>query len=393
MLQRQNATHTDPTRLSRSPHISALDGLRGMAILLVLIHMLNLLEIQDGAAAYVFYRISYAGWTGVQLFFVLSGFLITGILLDSRQAKNYFSSFYVRRILRIFPLYFSVLTITFIVLPAVGVIPASVAFDQNHQVWLWTYLSNWAHLFDANSQTFPHFWSLAVEEQFYLVWPLLILTRGPAHCLKFCLGVATISLALRSLLVWYSVPGHLIYENSFCRMDALALGGAAAAALRVPVWRREIICHVKPVDRLQRPVVPGQHSRYTGLLDRNSSWCNPGLYPRCSLLHVTSAGHRWRRSPWFLIMAEDIPASSAAGTRQVQLRNVCISQALARLCRPAACNRSATGCVAISFMEHDLYHHCHGRDIWRSVSFMACTGKTFPATEALLRANPLTRGR
>lgn len=222
-------------------HIPALDGLRGIAILLVLIHMLNLLQTQDGAAAYIFYRISYAGWTGVQLFFVLSGFLITGILLDSQQATNYFSGFYMRRILRIFPLYFGVLAVTFIIMPAVGVIPDSVAADQHHQAWLWTYLSNWAHLFGADIKTFPHFWSLAVEEQFYLLWPLLIRTRGPAQCLRFCLGLAIVSLALRCLLAWYAVPGHLIYENSFCRMDALALGGAAAAALRIASWRDRII--------------------------------------------------------------------------------------------------------------------------------------------------------
>jgi peptidoglycan/LPS O-acetylase OafA/YrhL len=228
-------------KASGSQHYPALDGLRGVAILLVLIHMLNLLETQDGAAAYVFYRISHAGWTGVQLFFVLSGFLITGILLDSRSAKNHYSSFYVRRVLRIVPLYYGVLAITFIVLPAVGSVPASVASDQHHQIWLWTYLTNWAPLFGAGSKTFPHFWSLAVEEQFYLVWPLLIRSRGPAGCLRFCLVVATVSLAVRCLLFWYAVPGHLIYENSFCRMDALALGGAAAAALRVPDWREKIL--------------------------------------------------------------------------------------------------------------------------------------------------------
>jgi peptidoglycan/LPS O-acetylase OafA/YrhL len=228
-------------KASGSPHYPALDGLRGVAILLVLIHMLNLLETQDGLAAYVFYRISHAGWTGVQLFFVLSGFLITGILLDSRSAKNRWSSFYMRRVLRIFPLYYSVLAITFFVLPAAGVIPESVAADEDHQIWLWTYLTNWAPLFGAGSKTFPHFWSLAVEEQFYLVWPLLIRSRGPASCLKFCLVVAAVSLTVRCLLFWYAVPGHLIYENSFCRMDALALGGVAAAALRIPDWREKML--------------------------------------------------------------------------------------------------------------------------------------------------------
>ena len=223
------------------PHIPALDGLRGLAILLVLVHMLYLLETENGLPAYLFYRISYFGWTGVQLFFVLSGFLITGILLDTARARNYFSAFYARRVLRIFPLYFSVLAVAFMLLPAIGIVPATIAFDQPHQIWLWTYMSNWTHVFTESSKTFPHFWSLAVEEQFYLVWPLLIRSRSPEQCLRFCLGVAAISLALRSLLVWAGIPGHFIYDNSFCRMDALALGGAAASALRIPDWRTRLL--------------------------------------------------------------------------------------------------------------------------------------------------------
>lgn len=218
----------------------ALDGLRGVAILLVLVHMLYLLETENGITAYLFYRISYFGWAGVQLFFVLSGFLITGILLDTARAKNYFSSFYTRRVLRIFPLYFSVLAAAFILLPATGIVPSTIAFDQAHQIWLWTYTSNWAHVFAEGSKTFPHFWSLAIEEQFYLVWPLLIRSRSPEQCLRFCLGVAVASLALRCLLVWSGTPGHFIYDNTFCRMDALALGGAAAAILRLPRWNARL---------------------------------------------------------------------------------------------------------------------------------------------------------
>ena len=158
-----------PARQANASHIPGLDGLRGVAILLVLVHMLNVLEIEHGMPAWVFGRISQIGWTGVQLFFVLSGFLITGILLDTQRSKNYFPAFYGRRTLRIFPLYFSVLTIAFVILPWLGSVPPAVAADRPHQIWLWTYLSNWAAIFDQGSKAFPHFWSLAVEEQFYLV--------------------------------------------------------------------------------------------------------------------------------------------------------------------------------------------------------------------------------
>src|SRR5262249_13935552 len=99
------------------------------------------------------------GWIGVQLFFVLSGFLITGILLDTRERPDYFRGFFVRRVLRIFPLYYAAL------------IGTLIAGDTS--IWLWTYLSN----FHPNT-ALPHFWSLAVEEQFYLVWPVVVWFAG-----------------------------------------------------------------------------------------------------------------------------------------------------------------------------------------------------------------------
>ncbi len=241
MPRHREFEYPPPARPANASHIPGLDGLRGVAILLVLVHMLNVLDVQQGMSAWVFGRISQVGWTGVQLFFVLSGFLITGILLDTQRSKKYFSAFYGRRTLRIFPLYFSVLTLAFVILPWLGKVPASVAIDRHHQLWLWTYLSNWAAIFDQGSKAFPHFWSLAVEEQFYLVWPLLVRSRSAEQCLRFCLGVAAVALALRCVLAGAGVSDDLIYENSFCRMDALALGGAAAAAVRIPAWKARLL--------------------------------------------------------------------------------------------------------------------------------------------------------
>jgi peptidoglycan/LPS O-acetylase OafA/YrhL len=222
-------------------HMPALDGLRGIAILLVLFHMFSLLEPQAGVASYVYAKVSYVGWVGVQLFFVLSGFLITGILLDSQAAENYYGAFFARRTLRIFPLYFAVLAIAFVLLPALGAVPASIARDQPNQIWLWTYMENWAGVQGFGSKTFPHFWSLAVEEQFYLVWPFLIRRQRATTCLGFCLSLAVLSLGLRCWMVWNGASHESIYPNSFCRMDALALGGAAAAAFRIPALRALLI--------------------------------------------------------------------------------------------------------------------------------------------------------
>jgi peptidoglycan/LPS O-acetylase OafA/YrhL len=215
-------------------HLPALDGLRGVAILLVAVHMLSTLEVAHGLPAAVLSFVVVRGWVGVQLFFVLSGFLITGILLDTQSADNGLSAFFARRLLRIFPLYYLVLIVAFVILPAFGPLTPALAHDRAHQVWLWTYLSNWTLPYEAGSRAFPHFWSLAVEEQFYLVWPFLVRSRTPASCLKLCLVVALISLATRVGFVVGHLGSGAIYTFSVTRMDALALGGAAAAALRIP---------------------------------------------------------------------------------------------------------------------------------------------------------------
>jgi peptidoglycan/LPS O-acetylase OafA/YrhL len=174
------------------------------------------------------------GWIGVQLFFVLSGFLITGILLDTQRAENYLSGFYARRLLRIFPLYYGVLCFAFLVLPLFGPLPATLQHDRAHQLWLWTYLSNWTSPYPAGSRAFPHFWSLAVEEQFYLVWPFLMRRRTPRECVQLSLLLAVASLAARVVMLLAKMPTGAIYTFTITRMDALVLGAAAAGAVRIP---------------------------------------------------------------------------------------------------------------------------------------------------------------
>jgi peptidoglycan/LPS O-acetylase OafA/YrhL len=237
------ATSTPPPAPRYLPaHLPSLDGMRGIAIALVLIHQLGGLESGAGIFAYLFrYTIGF-GWTGVQLFFVLSGFLITGILLDSQGSPHYFRNFFARRGLRIFPLYFSSLAIAFLILPALGISSALLEQDHPNQIWLWTYLENWAQLFGKGSVAFPHYWSLSVEEQFYLLWPLLLWRRTAEECLRLCLAVALASLLTHCLIAWYGVTSSdIFYYSSVCRADALALGGAAAALLRIEGWRDWIV--------------------------------------------------------------------------------------------------------------------------------------------------------
>jgi peptidoglycan/LPS O-acetylase OafA/YrhL len=149
--------------------IGYLDGIRGLAILLV-------------AAGHIFYEIYIfqIGWIGLNLFFILSGYLITQRLYVhvSGSTLSYFKDFYGRRILRIFPLYYGCLIVFFIFLPLIY--PGYYKFYgelYNLQGWYWTYASNWMIIIKGlpDSPGLFHFWSLAVEEQFYIVWPFLFL--------------------------------------------------------------------------------------------------------------------------------------------------------------------------------------------------------------------------
>jgi len=162
-----------------SPYIPALDGLRALAILLVIPHNLDILSAPYRAVEVPPVTVMHAGWIGVQLFFVLSGFLITGNLLDTRGSANYYRAFIGRRALRILPLYYGVLLVTFVLVPLLGSMPEKLQETAPNQVWLWTFLLNWSAPYGHTVVGFGHFWSLAVEEQFYLLWPFVVARCGP----------------------------------------------------------------------------------------------------------------------------------------------------------------------------------------------------------------------
>ena len=224
-------------------HIPALDGIRGLAILLVIPHNTNLLlEAAFHGPAYVVKEFLLFGWAGVQLFFVLSGFLISGALLDTQDSASYFRSFYARRVLRILPLYYGVLVVTFLVLTPLQLAPAETLHTQQHQIWLWAFLSNWTEPRGLGVAGFDHFWSLAVEEQFYLLWPLVLHRMPPQRVLRLCVAICVAAFGFRTAMRVAGYPPEYVYEFTICRMDALALGAAAAALVRLPSWK----------DRLER---------------------------------------------------------------------------------------------------------------------------------------------
>jgi peptidoglycan/LPS O-acetylase OafA/YrhL len=208
-------------------HIPALDGLRGVAILLVIPHNADIFS-NSAPWLWPMALLAHAGWVGVQLFFVLSGFLITRNLLDSRERPHYFRSFYTRRALRIFPLYFLTLLVGLVLLPMfVTYSPAALASHQ-HQVWLWTFTSNWSQPFGADVSGFSHFWSLAVEEQFYLVWPFVVLLAAGTRLLWVCVALVLVALLSRAFMQMSGAKPEMIYMFTYCRMDALAMGAAMA---------------------------------------------------------------------------------------------------------------------------------------------------------------------
>lgn len=222
-------------------HLPALDGIRGLAVLWVIAHnTTDLLGAPPSGPYHLLALLANPGWVGVQLFFALSGFLVTANLLDTQGATNYYSGFYARRTLRILPLYFLVLSLLLVVLPAVTTAPALLQPTIDHQLWLWLFVSNWTPIGDCDFYGFGHFWSLAVEEQFYLFWPLLVHRARPKPLFFACVLIALIAFVTRSGAALGGMQPEAIYDNTIFRLDALALGSAGAALLRIPEWSRAL---------------------------------------------------------------------------------------------------------------------------------------------------------
>jgi peptidoglycan/LPS O-acetylase OafA/YrhL len=213
-----------------------LDGLRGLAILLVMLYHTTHYGLARTALDEALTIVPSVGWSGVDLFFVLSGFLITGILLGTRDGTTYYRAFYARRVLRIFPLYYATLAFFLLVVPQ---LPFFAAVDHfwnpgasREQFWYWLFLSNvqaaltgaWQH------QTLDISWSLAIEEHFYLLW-LLVVRYASERRLLICAGtiVARCCCARR----WCAGASPLAaYTLTPCRLDTLATGAAIAILAR-----------------------------------------------------------------------------------------------------------------------------------------------------------------
>lgn len=219
-----------------SARLPTLDGLRALAVISVVWHNSALTGpgIGDGGLSKLLNLFVNMGWLGVQLFFVLSGFLITGILLDEKGAPRQLRNFYMRRVLRISPLYYAVLIVAFLVLPALGSTPAWSLTNKSSEIWYWTYLANWAIPLEGGGGGLSHFWSLAVEEQFYLLWPFAVLALQRRALAWLCIALICSAPLARAVLIHYDfeVAKWAAYEFTFVRWDALGMGALLALVVR-----------------------------------------------------------------------------------------------------------------------------------------------------------------
>ena len=221
-------------------HITELDGTRGIAVLLVMIfHFVHLPLVSNSKADWLFIQAFHAGWIGVDLFFVLSGFLITRILIHDKAVQKfsrYLRTFYEKRSLRIFPLYYAYLIfIFFIFFPlAVGHLDqseqAKLISAKHDQLWFWLYVSNIKQVLNGRffGASVGHLWSLSIEEQFYLFWPFIIYFASIKNIKRISIFILFFAPVLR-LILWLAgmVPSS-IYVFTFARMDALAMGALVA---------------------------------------------------------------------------------------------------------------------------------------------------------------------
>ena len=227
------ADHPDklvlPGPLNSEKHISALDGLRGMAILLVV------------AFHYFYYAVPVfaVGWVGVDLFFVLSGYLITKRLIENKDRKDRYKLFYTNRALRIMPLYYLVLilfysSIYFLVEPQNF---HRFDFYLNNKVDFFLFLQN--GVFVKSMPLEPHLghlWSLAIEEQFYLAWPLILYTFYKKKHFINILWLSIIAVLILRNILYFTDHLHknTYYKHTFCRIDSIIIGALTYFLLLKP---------------------------------------------------------------------------------------------------------------------------------------------------------------
>ncbi len=221
-------------------HYPGLDGLRGIAILLVILF-------------HNFWFIPFLnyGQFGVDLFFVISGFLITEILLKSKSSANYFTNFYGRRLVRIFPIYYLCLALIFFVLPDQLLLDGSLKTSRTDQWWFWAYLQNWLFAtqgIPVGTVPIGHFWTLAVEEQFYLLWPpIIFFIRDLKKLLVVCIAILITINAIRFFTWLYFRENIDQLSYIITRCDGILAGSILAVLKQTGQFQKSILLKITSV--------------------------------------------------------------------------------------------------------------------------------------------------
>lgn len=208
------------------PRITFLDGFRAIAILLVILdhYVPRILDADNGPLSAAIVEAS--GWSGagVDLFFVLSGFLITGILVDSKGSKNFFLRFYWRRSVRIFPAFYAFLGFMLLF--------HRDLFQHIRFPWFALYARNLRGSDPTSDSILGHLWSLAVEEQFYIGWAIAVFFCSRRRLTQLTLLLIVLAPLTRAGLHFAGIDGYRIFRVTPARMDSLLFGSLIALAIR-----------------------------------------------------------------------------------------------------------------------------------------------------------------
>ncbi len=241
--------------------VNDLDGMRGLAtVLVVSYHVFKRGDyFTTNGVLHFITSLTLYGWYALDTFFVLSGFLITGILLRTKGEQHFYRNFYVRRSLRVFPLYYFTLIVILSLMPLLdseyvaqipGILPYLLFYQQN-----WLYFWGNLHLTIFLSVT----WSLAIEEQFYLLWPVVANILRKEALVKLCVSIISVSILARIIGVAFfaDVPKlkFFFYYNTFTRMEEIAFGALLAIAFTYPEWKSKLSKIAYPVFLVTYPAL------------------------------------------------------------------------------------------------------------------------------------------